>query len=482
MSRRKIPGITVWQRGQSWAYRLEGSRDPLTGDRVRPYQGGFKSESEALKEAIEAKKRYDSGIAAHAKRIRVADFLNEWIDVTGPTIKRSSAQGYRDSIRYYIEPIIGQRWLGDLTVPTLNAFYKHLLTEGRLRKENKNLLMYEYWKTRQHMRDGWGPRPGDIAEACGTTYDAARSAAVRYRRGRIPQETLPGLARKTVHNVHVVMRLALADAVRWGYLHANPAEHAVIPRDRTRKNTKQRREATWTVEQLARWLQVALTDRYAGMWFLAATTGMRRSELAGVERGMLDLDNGVLVIEDTRVVVAGRAERSDGKSDAGNRDISLDSFTVEHLRRYLERIDREREAFEGDYPDHDYLMVGPEGRPLHPDTITARFNRLVDRAGVPRIRLHDVRHTYSTLALDNGQNVKLLSERIGHADTSVTLKIYTHRTSGADRAMADQMGSLIQAAVDALKPPVVTHLVTDATAEGAEHGGKDHGEPDHQAC
>jgi integrase len=180
-------------------------------------------------------------------------------------------------------------------------------------------------------------------------------------------------------------------------------------------------------------------------------SGMRRSELAGVERSMLDLEQGVLYIEDTRVVVAGRAQSSDGKSEAGSREISLDSFTTEQLRRYVERIDRERAAFGEDYPDHDYLMVGPEGRPLHPDTITARFNRLVDRAGVPKIRLHDVRHTYATLALDNGQNIKLLSQRIGHADTSVTLRVYTHRTTGVDREMADHMGGLISSAVDSLR-------------------------------
>jgi integrase len=101
---------------------------------------------------------------------------------------------------------------------------------------------------------------------------------------------------------------------------------------------------------------------------------------------------------DTRVVVAGQATSSDGTSEAGDRDISLDTYTVDRLRQYLAGIDAEREAFGDDYPDHDYLMAGPEGRPLHPDTITARFNRLVDRAGVPRIRLHDVRHTYATVA------------------------------------------------------------------------------------
>lgn len=145
-----------------------------------------------------------------------------------------------------------------------------------------------------------------------------------------------------------------------------------------------KKHTIWTPQQLGAFLRAAFEDRYNGMRVLAATTGMRRSELAGVERSMVDLENGTLTIEDTRVVVAGKAQASDGKSVASQRDISLDNFTVRHLRSYIDRMNEEREAFGKSYPNHDYLMVGPEGRPLHPDTIIALFNRLVDKAGVPR--------------------------------------------------------------------------------------------------
>jgi integrase len=77
------------------------------------------------------------------------------------------------------------------------------------------------------------------------------------------------------------------------------------------------------------------------MWVLAATTGMRRSELAGIERSMVDLKNGTLTIEDTRVVVDGKAQTSDGKSEASQRDISLDSFTLRHLESYIVRMNEE---------------------------------------------------------------------------------------------------------------------------------------------
>src|SRR4051812_40826966 len=111
-----------------------------------------------------------------------------------------------------------------------------------------------------------------------------------------------------------------------------------------------------------------MIDRFAGMWVLTATTGMRRSELAGIERDFLHLDAGVLVIEDTRVVVDGQAQDSDGKGTSSQRTISLDKFTVGALRAHVGMLDCERKAFGRAYPKHGKLMVFEGGRRMHPDT------------------------------------------------------------------------------------------------------------------
>jgi integrase len=100
-------------------------------------------------------------------------------------------------------------------------------------------------------------------------------------------------------------------------------------------------------------------------------------------------------------------------------------------------LDQEREAWDSDYDPRGYLFCHPDGEPLHRDTITRRFNRLVDRAGVPQIRLHDVRHTYATLLLDAGIDTKVVSDRVGHASMSVTFQIYAHRSTGRDRDAAE---------------------------------------------
>jgi integrase len=150
------------------------------------------------------------------------------------------------------------------------------------------------------------------------------------------------------------------------------------------------------VDELTTWLRVALSDRFAAMWLLAAKT---RNPALGVGRR--------------------------GSGAARPRpEISLDPYTVELLRAYLAVLDTEREAFGAEYDtSHRKLMRYEDGRRLHADTITRRCNRLVDLAGVRRIRLHDIRHTYATLSLDSGVHATIVSDRIGHAHEGITVQI-----------------------------------------------------------
>ena len=132
-----------------------------------------------------------------------------------------------------------------------------------------------------------------------------------------------------------------------------------------------------------------------------------------------------------------------GHTSASRRTISLDRFTIAALRQHLTRLDDEHSAWGGDYDSRGFLFCHPDGTPLHPDTITRRFNRLVDRAGAARIRLHDVRHTYATLSLDAGIDPKIVSDRVGHANMTVTLQIYAHRSAGRDRVAAETFAAAL---------------------------------------
>jgi integrase len=217
----------------------------------------------------------------------------------------------------------------------------------------------------------------------------------------VPAEHLAGLSPKSVRNVHRLLHRALSDAVAWDYLVFNPAEHASLPPARRRGQSVPQ---PWSVDGLAQWLRHAQEDRFAGMWVLAATTGMRRSELLGVRRDSLELDTGTLTIDETLISVAGRAEESGGKTEAGVRTVSLDAFTIAALRRHLAMLDIEQQAFGPAYAAGGWLYVWENGQRSHPDTVTSTFNRLVDAAGARRIRLHDARHTYSTLSRHRAQD------------------------------------------------------------------------------
>jgi integrase len=424
----------VFRRGKTWSYKFDGPAEPVTGKRRQISKGGFPDENAALRAMVMAQTELAHGSYVKPSRLTVGAFLAQWLEAMREAVKPTTFTNYRDYIEAYVVPHLGRRRLQDLDVPTINAFYRRLREQGR-RKADTNSRMYAYWK--QETDAGRPVTPRQLAGSTDTGIHAARAAVRRYRAGRVPAHREAGLAPKTVKNIHRMLHRAFDDAVSWRYLAFNPVVHAAPPRGRTKRPTP------WTPRQVSGFLSAARSDRFYAMWVLVTTTGMRRSELAHLDRQSLNLDAGRLVITSTRVVVAGRAAESDGKSDNSRRTIALDRFTIAALRAYVEMVDDERAAWGPTYPDHGLLFVYPDGRPLHPDTITARFNRIVDRAGLPRIRLHDVRHTYATVSLDAGVNPKIVSERIGHASLAFTLQIYTHRSEGRDRDAATAVAALL---------------------------------------
>jgi integrase len=245
------------------------------------------------------------------------------------------------------------------------------------------------------------------------------------------------LAPKTVRNVHVMLHKALQDAVAWHYIAENVASHAKLPR------AGRRRPSVWSPEQLATFLFRQREDRLYALYLLAATTGMRRSELCGLRWSALDLESGTVTVSDTRVVVRGHAVEGDGKTDHSVRVLALDPTTVAALRAHRNTQTEEKAAFGPGYQEGGHVFAWEDGRPVHPDTIRQRHGRAVEAAGLPHIRLHDMRHTYATAALQAGISPKVISARLGHASVAFTLSTYTHALPAMDRMAADTVAALI---------------------------------------
>jgi integrase len=246
------------------------------------------------------------------------------------------------------------------------------------------------------------------------------------------------LAPKTVRNVHGFLHRALVDAVAWKYLADNPASHVKPPRrPRTRRQV-------WDTHEIQTFLASVRHDRFAALFLLELTTGIRRGQICGLKWPAVDLDAGTITVHDNRVVVGGQAlDKAGGKTLNADQTISIDRATVAELHRWREVQDGERAFFGTDYPQIGYVFTHPDGRPLHPDTIRQRFDRLAAAAGLPRITFHDLRHSYATGALRAGVSPKIVSERIGHANVGFFLETYAHVLGNDDREAAEQAASFL---------------------------------------
>lgn len=430
--RRGLQG-TVYARGKTWVYLIELGPDPLTGKRRRDYGSGFRSERDAWDALAEANSKLRSGTHVKRSSRTVAEFLEEWLTAVKISLKPTTYSNYRSYAEHYIIPIIGSRDLQDIEPETISRLYAHLLQSGRRRRDS-NQIMHDEWK-RQTAR-GLEPRPRALAEAAGVSYSAAVRAAQRYRAGRVPATYNPGLEPRSVQTIHIMLNRALSDAKTWKYIETNPA--ATAPRIRRER----RGHSVWTPQQLRAFLETASQDRLAAMWLMLATTGVRRSEIAGAQTELLDLDAMTITLWKTRVVAGGQAVESDGKSQRSRRTLALDRRTVDLLAQRVATLKAEKAAFDTDYNDNGLLFCWPDGRPLYPDTITEQFKRLVDRAALPPITLHSVRHTYATIALRAGVNPKIVSSRLGHATVAFTLDTYTEDVPELHHDAAESVSSL----------------------------------------
>ncbi len=230
------------------------------------------------------------------------------------------------------------------------------------------------------------------------------------------------LGDRSVQVAHGVLRQALDWGLRQGYVTRNVASLVDRPGARSKETT------AWSPTEASSFLSAVRGDRLFAMWLLALTRGLRRGELAGLRWSDVDLDAGQVSITHTRVSIGGRAEASSPKTAGSRRSVALDPSLVAALREHRRAQLELRMAWGPAYDDGGWVFSREDGAPLHPESISQRFDRLCTRVGARRIRLHDLRHTTATLLLAQGTPVKVVSELLGHADVRVTLAIYQHTT------------------------------------------------------
>lgn len=240
-----------------------------------------------------------------------------------------------------------------------------------------------------------------------------------------------GLSPRTTRTVHTVVHRALRDAVRDGVMARNPADAASLP------HVHATEMKTWTADHLRAFLahaHVNATPATFAALYVAAATGMRRGEVVGLRWGDIDFDAEHLTVTRTRVSIGGRVVEGPPTTTRGRRVVVLDPSTVAVLRSWrsaqagtdLDRVRRDAIVFPGD-----------------PDQLSEDFLRLVRDVKVPRIRLHDLRHTAATLQLAAGVPLHVVSARLGHSNATTTLNTYAHVLPGQQAAAAEAMARFL---------------------------------------
>ncbi len=296
----------------------------------------------------------------------------------------------------------------------------------------------------------------DLSPTTLRTYRAQIKQTIRPRLGKVKLNQLTakhldglygvmkdaGASPKTIRNHHAILSSALHQAVRWGWVRSNVAERARPPR------VAQRRVHAPAVEVVRDVIEEAQRrdPRLAPLLMLAALTGMRRGELCALRWTDVDLTLGVLDVSRSVVVVPGGLAEKTTKTDR-SRKVALDPVGIALLTAHRAHVD-EWIAEAGGELAPDAFVFSPfieATTPFRPDNGTGFFIRVRDAVGAPDVRLHDLRHFTATQLIGAGMDVRTVANFLGHADPSLTLRVYSHAIEERNRAAATIMGQVLAA-------------------------------------
>lgn len=362
---------------KTWTFAVDLGPDPVTGKRRRKNYYGYATRRDAEAARVEIVAKLRNGMYVDPSKQTLGAFLEEvWLPTVEPRVEAATHDNYRGVIQRYVVPRLGSVAVQAVTSAHLNGLYAHLAKCG-----------------------GREERP---------------------------------LSPRTVRLVHVVVRKALKDAVRWNLLARNPADAADPPKQKR----SQVAHSLWTVEDAQVFVASVEEDRMRCAWLLAISTGMRRGEVAGLRWRDVDLDAKSVAIRQTRTSVGYEVVVKSPKSGS-QRVVALDDLAVSHLVDHRKRQNEERLAFGPGYDtSHDLVFRHEDGTPIHPELFTEWFQKRVAAAGLPHMRFHDLRHLHATLGLAAGVHPLVMSKRLGHANVSITLDTYSHVIPQMDRDAA----------------------------------------------
>lgn len=234
-----------------------------------------------------------------------------------------------------------------------------------------------------------------------------------------------GLSAKTVRNINQVISSAMNFAVAQRILAQNPCKAVALP------NLEHREMQTIPAAQLVVFLDEAKASGVYELYYIELATGLRRGELLGLKWEDIDLTAGVIRVRRQVSRIDGKIVEAPLKTKNAYRTVTISPQAVEVLNAQKAKTNDE------------YVFPSPNGGPISPDSVNNMLKRVLKRAGIPRVRFHDLRHTFATLALQNGVDIKTVSGMLGHFSAGFTLDTYAHVTTAAQKEAARTMESIL---------------------------------------
>lgn len=371
----------------SWEGRLSIGRDPGTGKlKQKSFYG--KTQAEVRKQMTAFSADLDKGIYMEPSKLTVGQWLDIWHKEYLGGVKHTTVSQYGTQIEIHIKPRIGAVKLTQLTAPMIQSMYN---AEKRAR-------------------------------------DADPKA---------------GLSAKSIRNLHGVLHKALHQAVKLGYLRSNPCDACEPPR------AEKHEIQPLSTEEISAFLKACEGHKYEKLYTVVLFSGMRIGEAMGLRWSCVDFENGTITIDHQlqkeRVRGGGGTYRLFETKTSTTRTLTL----AAHVMAVLREVKREQAQYR--------LMLGTEwknemnlvfthenGGHLTYHTVWACFKRIVESAGFSSARIHDLRHTFASISLESGDDLKTVSKALGHSKIGTTGDIYAHVTEKMRRESAARMDAFIQ--------------------------------------
>lgn len=371
----------------SWGYSIDVGKDE-NGKRKQIFKSGFRRQGDADTELTRLLQEKNDGLLVKPTPKTFGQFMDEWFrEHAEQHCEKKTVERYRQ-LAAYVLPILVNVPLRDLSALMLERIYNQLRKSGGKRKKR--------------LKAGEKPTPAPLSA-------------------------------KTVKNIAGMVHGALATALRWKLLKANPADACELPK-------LQKREArAMDANQLDWYLESARGHWLYPILVMAAATGARRGEVLALTWKDVTLDTIPATIKIARSLEQTEAGlRLKGTKNDKERSFPLPELAVEMLREHKQEQAERRRQFGPDYrTDLDLILCTPEGDFLKPDSITAKACLLARKLGLKGIGLHSLRHSHGSQLLASGVPLTVVSKRLGHSSVAVTAQVYSHAFTKDEVAAAD---------------------------------------------